>query len=158
MGSLVYDHVSTQEHAPTFSRGSDSEKHVGTRNRFDDTFSNVDESARRSKIVRTLQRARRARDLCFDSTLFADPAWDMLLELYASHLEQRRIAVSSLCAAAHVPATTALRWISKLEQDGLAVRRDDPNDGRRSWIELSFDGAEKMSRYFDMLPSGGVLR
>lgn len=106
-----------------------------------------------SKVVRSVQRARRSRDYCFDPALFADPAWDMLLELYASHVEQRRISVSSLCVAAHVPATTALRWIAKLEQDGLAVRRDDPNDGRRSWIELTMDGVERMTRYFDLRPN-----
>lgn len=113
----------------------------------------TDERARTSKLVRAVQRTRRRREECFDSALFADPAWDMLLELYGSYLEQRRIAVSSLCVAAHVPATTALRWIAKLEQDGLAERKDDPNDARRSWIELTADGVDRMTRYFDVSPA-----
>jgi hypothetical protein len=114
----------------------------------------IDERIRRSKLVRTVQRMRRRREAFFDSTLFADPAWDMLLELHATYLEQRRIAVSSLCVASHVPATTALRWIAKLEQDGLAVRKSDPGDGRRSWIELTCKGVDCMNRYFEARPAG----
>jgi DNA-binding MarR family transcriptional regulator len=105
-----------------------------------------------NRLVRAVQAARRRREALFGPELFADPAWDMLLELYALHLEQRRVSVSSLCIAAYVPATTALRWITKLEEDGLAVRSDDPRDGRRTWIELSAEGVERMRGYFEMLP------
>ncbi len=47
-----------------------------------------------------------------------------------------RVAVSSLCIAAAVPATTALRWIKALTDRGLFVRAADPQDGRRVYIEL----------------------
>lgn len=109
-----------------------------------------------SRLVRAVQTARRRREALFDSTLFADPAWDMLLELYAIRLEQRKISVSSLCYAAYVPLTTALRWVAKLESDGLAVRRQDPSDARRFWIDLSDRGAEAMRRYFETLPLGAL--
>jgi DNA-binding MarR family transcriptional regulator len=92
----------------------------------------------------------------FAPELFADPAWDMLLELYALHLEQKRVSVSSLCIAAYVPPTTALRWVAKLEEEGLATRMEDPRDGRRTWIELSAVGIERMERYFEMLPLASV--
>ncbi len=92
----------------------------------------------------------------FAPELFADPAWDMLLELYALHLEQRRVSVSSLCIAAYVPPTTALRWVAKLEEEGLASRTEDATDGRRTWIELSEEGIERMQRYFETLPLTSV--
>lgn len=47
--------------------------------------------------VRALIRARRTRDQFFQSVLFADPAWDMLLDLMAARLEHKRVSVSSLC-------------------------------------------------------------
>ena len=97
--------------------------------------------------VRTIIRARRIRDRFFSGALFADPAFDMLLDLYAARLEGIRVAVSSLCIAAAVPATTALRWIKTLTDRGLFVRVDDPQDGRRIYIELSEDAAKAMSRY-----------
>ena len=86
--------------------------------------------------VRALLKLRRNRDRFFDASLFADPAWDILLELYASSLGQYRMSVSSLCAGAGVPATTALRWINHLEEKGLISRRPDPTDGRRCFIML----------------------
>src|SRR4051812_23053389 len=46
--------------------------------------------------VRTILRARRLRDRFFEAQLFADPAWDILLELYAAELGRYRTSVSSL--------------------------------------------------------------
>ena len=58
------------------------------------------------------------------------------------------MAVSSLCIASAVPATTALRWIKTLTDNGLFVRRADPTDGRRVFIELSPETADAMNAYF----------
>jgi hypothetical protein len=98
-------------------------------------------------LVRTMIRARRLRDQLFRSEIFADPAWDMLLDLFAARLENRRVAVSSLCIAAAVPPTTALRWIKSLSDQGLFVRIADAEDGRRVFIELSDGAAAAMEAY-----------
>jgi CheY-like chemotaxis protein len=100
-----------------------------------------------SQQVRGIIRARRLRDQYFGPDLFADPAWDMLLDLMAARLEQQRVAVSSLCIAAAVPATTALRWIKALTEQGLFVRSADPQDGRRVYIELSDTAAAALTAY-----------
>ena len=107
----------------------------------------VDEPPLEAANVRALIRARRLRDQYFRGELFADPAWDMLLDLMAARLEGNRVAVSSLCIAAAVPATTALRWIKALTDRGLFVRHADPEDGRRVYIELSDDAARALSAY-----------
>ena len=59
--------------------------------------------------VRAVIRARRLRSRYFQEDMFADPAWDMLLDLLQAEIAQLRVPVSSLCIAASVPATTALR-------------------------------------------------
>lgn len=100
-----------------------------------------------SEFIRTVIRGRRLRGQFFDPELFADPAWDMLLDLMAAHLDQQRVAVSSLCIASAAPATTALRWIKTLTDYGLFVRRADPTDGRRVFIELSDSAALGMGAY-----------
>lgn len=97
--------------------------------------------------LRALIRARRLRDQYFDPELFADPAWDMLLDLMLARVEGRQVAVSSLCIAAAVPSTTALRWIKRLTDDGLFVRAADPRDGRRVYIDLSESCAETLAAY-----------
>ncbi|MES2157027.1 MAG: MarR family transcriptional regulator [Pseudomonadota bacterium] len=98
--------------------------------------------------VRDLLRARRIRADFLPGELFADPAWDMLLDLLAARLEQERVSVSSLCIAAAVPPTTALRWIHTLTDKGLVERQADPHDGRRIFIALAHDAAEAMVRWF----------
>ena len=93
--------------------------------------------------IRSVIRARRLRGQFFDAELFADPAWDMLLDLMAARLEKVSVSVSSLCIAAAVPPTTALRWITTMTEAGLFQREDDPNDRRRAYVALTdraFDG------------------
>ncbi len=98
--------------------------------------------------MRQVIRARRLRARFFDEELFADPAWDMLLDLLQAEIAQHRVPVSSLCIAAAVPATTALRWIKTMTDAGLFKRRADPHDGRRVFVELSPGASEAMRRYF----------
>ena len=98
--------------------------------------------------VRDMLRARRIRADFLPGDLFADPAWDMLLDLLAARLEQERVSVSSLCIAAAVPPTTALRWIRTLTDKGLVQRHADPHDGRRVFISLAQETAESMLRWF----------
>lgn len=79
---------------------------------------------------------------------FADPAWDMLLDLLQAEIVQHRVPVSSLCIAAAVPATTALRWITSMTDRGMLVRRDDPYDGRRVFMELAPATSAALRSYF----------
>jgi DNA-binding transcriptional ArsR family regulator len=101
--------------------------------------------------VRAVLWARRQRELVLGKELFSDPAWDILLELYAAALGQRRVPTSELSIAAGIPLTTTLRWISKLESDGLVTRADDPLDGRRVWIALANQAVPMMSSYFNQV-------
>jgi DNA-binding MarR family transcriptional regulator len=98
--------------------------------------------------VRQVIRSRRLRARYFDEELFADPAWDMLLDLLQAEIAQHRVPVSSLCIAAAVPATTALRWIKTMTDVGLFKRRADPHDGRRVFVELAPTASDAMRRYF----------
>jgi len=111
------------------------------------------ESASKASVatVRSVIRARRLRDRYFSFGLFADPAWDILLDLLESELSQRRTSVSSACGAAAVPATTALRWLKAMEEKGLVTRVPDQFDGRRVFVELSPDASRAMHAYFAAL-------
>jgi hypothetical protein len=94
--------------------------------------------------VRAILRARRLRSKLVADDLFADPAWDMMLDLLAARLEGKRVPVSSLCVAAAVPSTTALRWIRLLTDRGLFERVADPADGRRVYIQLAEGTASRL--------------
>lgn len=105
--------------------------------------------------VREVIRARRLRDQFFERGLFEDPAWDMLLDLFAAELEQTQVSVSSLCIAAAVAPTTALRWIAKMTEAGLFVRQADPFDKRRAFMALSPGARDGMRDYFTAVKRGG---
>ena len=90
------------------------------------------------------------------AALFADPAWDMLLDLFAAQLERCQVSVSSLCIAAAVPPTTALRWIGTLHEAGLFERQADPSDRRRAYIGLSAKGFEAMRSYASAVKRAGL--
>ena len=98
--------------------------------------------------VREIIAARRARDAVFGKGLFDDPAWDMILDLLLAELENRQVSVSSLCIAAAVPDTTALRWIRKLTEAGFFTRVGDPLDGRRAYIYLTEHGSGAIREWF----------
>ena len=101
-----------------------------------------------AETIRTVIRARRLRSRFFEEGMFADPAWDMLLDLLQAEIAQLRVPVSSLCIAASVPATTALRWLKMMTQQGLFLRRADPHDGRRVFVELAPAASLALRRYF----------
>ena len=100
------------------------------------------------RLVRRIIRQRQARARFFDGDLFADPAWDILLDLTAARAEHTRVSVTSLCIASGVPPTTALRWISQMTEAGLLERVEDESDKRRAFIALTDKAADAMARYF----------
>ncbi len=97
--------------------------------------------------IRELIRVRRLRDHYFQAGLFGEPAWDILLDLMAAKLERVDVSVSSLCIAAAVPPTTALRCITAMTGGGMLERRADPHDARRIFITLSSGTEAAMRRY-----------
>lgn len=110
-----------------------------------------------AETVRAVIRARRLRSRYFPEELFADPAWDMLLDLLQAEIAHLRVPVSSLCIAASVPATTALRWLKTMVQEGLFLRRADPHDGRRVFVELAPDASMALRRYFAEVGQAAVV-
>lgn len=106
-------------------------------------------NALRLRVALELLKARRRRVTFFPDVELADPAWDMLLDLYCARLGGKTVTISSLCFASGVPATTALRWIKLLTTAGYVEREPDRCDRRRSQVTLTGDAAERMDRWID---------
>jgi hypothetical protein len=115
-----------------------------------------DEAAVSPQEIRQAIRSRRLRSQFFDEGLFEDPAWDMLLDLFAAELERAQVSVSSLCIAAAVAPTTALRWIAKMSEAGLFRRQPDPFDRRRAFMALSDKALEGMRQYCAAVRRAGL--
>lgn len=106
--------------------------------------------------VRDVIKSRRLRDRFLGAGLFEDPAWDMLLDLFAAELEGVRVSVSSLCIAAAVAPTTALRWIGRLTEAGLLERAPDAADRRRAFVMLSPVAGVAMRGYVAAARAAGL--
>jgi hypothetical protein len=98
--------------------------------------------------VRGIIRKRQLRAKFLDVSLFADPAWDILLDLTAARAEHGQVSVTSLSIASGASSTTALRWIGRMIDAGLLERVEDGTDRRRSFIALTDEAADAMARYF----------
>lgn len=82
-------------------------------------------------------RIRRLRGRHLPGLSLGEPAWDILLDLAIAQYWRRETSVTSLCIAADVPSTTALRWINSMTKAGLIVRRPCQRDGRRSFLAIA---------------------
>ena len=113
-------------------------------------FCEFELSAADSALVPALQTARqhyrlaRVRGELLGDGLFADPAWNMLLDLFISSAEGRRLSVSALCIGSRAPAATAHRYVQLLADAGLVERSADEKDGRRRFIALTDEGHDAM--------------
>ena len=102
-----------------------------------------------TKFVHELMRARRDRLALISSDLLGEPAWDILLELYAAELDRHQVLVSKVGKASGTAETTALRWLERLEAEGWVTRVPDPKRGRRIFVMLTGRGSAAMRAYVE---------
>jgi hypothetical protein len=94
--------------------------------------------------LRRMILTRRARERFFPSEMFADPQWDILLDLTLARLCKKQVMVSSAAIAASVPTTTALRCMKVMLDNRIIERVRDPIDRRRSYVQVSDDAFVRM--------------
>lgn len=129
---------------------------LDTGTRPDDETHLIQDPADILSIAQSEYRRRRNRTLFFeDESLFGEPAWDILLDLFIAGLERKLLPVTSACIGAAVPTTTALRWLALLEERGQVIREPDPTDARRAHVRLSPEARARMEEYFRRAYPGG---
>jgi DNA-binding MarR family transcriptional regulator len=94
-----------------------------------------------------LYQERRRRNRYLPEHLFAEPAWDILLDLFVNGVRNRPISITSACIAGGIPPTTGLRWLGVLEKEGLLIRETSEEDARVTWARLSQYGMDVMRSY-----------
>lgn len=110
---------------------------------------NVDIAVQRRRTVRAVLKLRNIRGKHLGESIFVDPAWNILLDAYASELDGRKMSVSDACIASQSPYTTALRWLKALEDRDLLVRLGDSGDRRRYFIKLTQRAYKAMESLID---------
>jgi DNA-binding MarR family transcriptional regulator len=106
-----------------------------------------DSERRCIELARRIVTARQVRSAHFKKPMFGEPAWDMLLALYANSTDGPRQSIGRLTALSGSPPTTALRWLDYLVKEQLVAREANPTDGRSDFVELTEKGRSAMERY-----------
>ncbi len=104
-----------------------------------------------SGFAEAIYRDRQRRFKYLPSVPFAEPAWDLLLDLYFRTCRKERVSISDACVASGVPAATALRWIDVLVACDLVVREADAVDRRRIWLKPTDKCMGQLKGYFSGL-------
>lgn len=119
-----------------------SVKHIHEDAIFDSSF---------EKRALKIYNNRKYRAKIFDNeSIFGEPAWDILLDLFVAEERNKKISVSSACIGANVPITTAHRWLNLLEAEGFLIREYDDQDARRCYIKISAKTCAMMRSYLSM--------
>lgn len=95
--------------------------------------------------VRSVLHVRRARESILGWNLFSDPAWDVLLELYAAQFANRTASASELASVIGAPRSVIARWITTLVDAGLVAPAGEQTENE-STVTLTENGAAKMAR------------
>jgi CheY-like chemotaxis protein/DNA-binding MarR family transcriptional regulator len=101
------------------------------------------------RSLELLGRLESARTSIFGEAVMPEPAWEMLAELMRAGLAGKQVTVSSLALASKSPMTTALRRIDDLVAGGLVSRVPDPDDRRRTFVELTGEGRARMQAFLE---------
>ena len=96
----------------------------------------------------TARRRLLRKQLLGGSGLFGEPAWDMLLDLFIHEAKGQPLSMSALCVTAGIPASSAMKLIQRMVDDGLLERSPDISDGRRSLVNIAPDVAHRLRAYF----------
>ena len=84
----------------------------------------------------------RRRNTQFGATAFADPAWAIMLQLFADDLEDNETGLDPLIVASGAGTKAAVRWVDTLVQAGLVLTATAANG---TSVRLTADGKERMT-------------
>ena len=104
-----------------------------------------------AKKATLLLRQAKMREKYLPKELLGEPAWNILLDLCIQFAGGAKVSSTSLCIAADCPQSTALRYLAKLEGEGLIEREDSPMDGRVTLYGLTKQGVIAMGRLLESM-------
>lgn len=85
---------------------------------------------------------------------FGDAAWAMLLELFVAEQMNTTQSEREVCEKSSIPRTTALRWLSAMEQAGFLWRAEGPANVDVRLISLTEKGRVSVTSILALSQSG----
>jgi DNA-binding MarR family transcriptional regulator/AmiR/NasT family two-component response regulator len=104
-------------------------------------------------------RRARLRGRIFGPLGLSHTSWLLLLVMAEAQWGGSELTVKSAAYSAGLPLSSALRKINEMCDKGLIVKRDDPQDARRSFVTLTQTGESFLARYLsELADEGGEAR
>jgi DNA-binding MarR family transcriptional regulator len=92
--------------------------------------------------------ARTERSRFFDTDLFGDAAWDMLLGLYVLGSGRSPVSTARLMELIEIPRSAVLRWRKYLQDRDLIARSAHVGGARGQYLELTEPARHALDNYF----------
>lgn len=93
--------------------------------------------------------AQEARDEALGATLFGDPAWSILLQLYIAHHRDAAYTIETLARACRLTPSAGARWIALLEKAGLACHSANASAPDQLVVSLTATGKARLDEAID---------
>lgn len=106
-------------------------------------------------LARRIYLARQARNRLLSPELVGEPAWDILLDLYA---RDTGVSVKHIALSSDTPQATASRWIALLEGRGFISKRVSSSDARRAEIFMTEYGRERVAVVLQGMKLGELIQ
>ena len=102
-------------------------------------------------LCRSILAARKLIGRAFGADLFADPAGEMLFDLYVREDDGIVTSITSIWNASNAAYGTARRSLSIMESRGLITRAPDVHDGRRTLVFLTDSARRQIEACLDVI-------
>ena len=74
-----------------------------------------------ASLAAAMLEFRRTRSSILPPELFAEPAWDLLLELFIADAEGRRLTARQVCIRSGIAPSVMSHWLKHLPQSGFVT-------------------------------------
>lgn len=110
------------------------------------------------RLAESLRDELELRKNFFSSVTFGGHSWKIMLELLATTSQKRNASVTTMATLGDMPATTGLRWINVLSNEGLITIANDLDDPLGKSVILTDQGRRNMESYLGTIAELRDLR
>lgn len=110
------------------------------------------------ELARLLKDEIQLREKYFGGLIAAGHSWIILLELHTLKKHKHDSSVTKISTLGNMPATTGLRWIGVLKDEGLLTVANDMDDDRQKSVTLTDQGRKNMESYLEAVAEVRQLR